>query len=277
MGLPSASRVVARDEEDEEEKIFPADSPVLLRELNNKSHYSGWVQASNALGTARSAPRLLSLQELVVPALPVAIGAHTSESSPPVTTTRWRSRTRLQNVRCQERHRATGTPTWQVEPCDTAAQEGPRRQRELQRAKPCDTAAQEGPRWQRELQSDTEFEFQARCRLGSAQSPWSAWSPPFFYRTPEAGALSRGRTASGVGQPRGARSPAEVALGDTGQCWAMAGLDVLRGFFPAVQIPPSLAAFLLPRGGKNRISRGVATNLCHPEPAPPICAAVTWG
>ncbi|XP_016155538.1 PREDICTED: interleukin-23 receptor [Ficedula albicollis] len=186
MGLPSASRVVARDEEDEEEKIFPADSPVLLRELNNKSHYSGWVQASNALGTARSAPRLLSLQELVVPALPVAIGAHTSESSPPVTTTRWRSRTRLQNVRCQERHRATGTPTWQVEPCDTAAQEGPRRQRELQRAKPCDTAAQEGPRWQRELQSDTEFEFQARCRLGSAQSPWSAWSPPFFYRTPEA-------------------------------------------------------------------------------------------
>ncbi|XP_056354097.1 interleukin-23 receptor [Oenanthe melanoleuca] len=159
-------RVVAQDEQDEEEKIFPADSAVLLRELNNQSHYSGWVQASNALGTARSALRLLILQELVVPALPVAIGADTSGSSPPVTTTRWRSRTRLRNVRCQERHRATGTPTWQVEPCDTADREG--------------------PRWQHELQSDTEFEFQARCRLSSARSPWSAWSPPFLYSTPEA-------------------------------------------------------------------------------------------
>ncbi|XP_014746563.1 PREDICTED: interleukin-23 receptor [Sturnus vulgaris] len=159
-------RVVPQDEEDEEEKTFPADSPVLLRELRNESHYSVWVQASNALGTASSAPQLLSLQELVVPALPVAIGAETSDSSPPVTTTRWRSRTRLQNVQCQERHRATGTPRWQVEPCDKVAQEG--------------------PRWQHELQSDTEFVFQVRCRLRTARSPWSAWSPPFLYSTPEA-------------------------------------------------------------------------------------------
>ncbi|XP_066181428.1 interleukin-23 receptor [Sylvia atricapilla] len=162
-------RLVAQgeeDEEDEEEKSFPADSPVLLRELHNESHYSVWVQASNALGTARSAPQHLSLQEIVIPALPEPLGAATTERSPPSTTTRWRSRTRLRDVRCEERHRATGTPTWRVEPCDKVTQEG--------------------PRWQHELQSDTQFVFQVRCRLSTARSPWSAWSPPFLYRTPEA-------------------------------------------------------------------------------------------
>ncbi|XP_031973523.1 interleukin-23 receptor isoform X3 [Corvus moneduloides] len=159
-------RRLADDEDEEEEKTFPADSPVLLRELHNASHYSVWVQASNALGTARSAPRHLSLQELVVPALPVVIGAETTETSPPSTTTRWRSRTQLQNVHCEERHRATGTPTWHVELGHSVAQEG--------------------PRWQHELQSDTQFVFQVRCRLSTAHSPWSAWSPPFLYSTPEA-------------------------------------------------------------------------------------------
>ncbi|KAM4896370.1 interleukin-23 receptor [Sylvia borin] len=180
-------RLVARgeeDEEDEEEKVFPADSPVLLRELHNESHYSVWVQASNALGTARSAPQHLSLQEIgpppsrggsprapfavpaVIPALPEPLGAATTERSPPSTTTRWRSRTRLRAVSCEERHRATGTPTWRVEPCDEVTQEG--------------------PRWQHELQSDTQFVFQVRCRLSTARSPWSAWSPPLLYRTPEA-------------------------------------------------------------------------------------------
>ncbi|XP_039567790.1 interleukin-23 receptor isoform X2 [Passer montanus] len=159
-------RVVARDEEDEEEKTFPADSPVLLRELHNDSHYSLWVQASNALGTARSAPLHLSLQELVVPALPVPVGAETTDTSPAITTTHWSSQTRLRSVHCEERRRPTGTPAWHVELCDKVPREG--------------------PRWQHELQSDTEFVFQARCRLGTARSPWSAWSPPLLYRTPEA-------------------------------------------------------------------------------------------
>ncbi|KAL9845615.1 interleukin-23 receptor isoform 2-T2 [Geothlypis trichas] len=215
-------RVVAQDEEeedDEEEKTFPADSPVLLRELHNASQYWVWAQASNALGTARSAPRRLSLQELVVPALPVPMGAETTDTSPASTTTRWRSRTRLRDLRCQERHRARGTPAWHVEPCDKVPPEG--------------------PRWQHELQSDTEFEFQARCRLGSARSPWSAWSPPFLYRTPEAGGLSAGDSPlwhlpalAPLSPPWGGSKPcgcgtwghgAVVALAALG----MAGLDVL--------------------------------------------------
>ncbi|KAM7014249.1 interleukin-12 receptor subunit beta-2-like [Passerculus sandwichensis] len=186
-------RVVARDEEDEEEeKTFPADSPVLLRELHNDSQYWVWVQASNALGTARSAPQRLSLQELVVPALPVPMGAETTDTSPAITTTRWRSLTRLRDVHCQERHRARGTPAWHGWQQGPAVSHSPvkRVTRSVPvlpwQVEPCAKVPPEGPRWQHELQSDTEFVFQARCRLGSARSPWSAWSPPFPYRTPEA-------------------------------------------------------------------------------------------
>ncbi|KAJ7424874.1 interleukin 23 receptor [Willisornis vidua] len=160
-------RVVAEDEEEEEEeeKVFPADSPVPLSALHNRSCYLVSVQARNVLGTARSAPRLLSLQEIVIPTLPLIAGAETTETSPPTTTTRWRSRTQLENVHCEERHRATGTSAWHVEVWD---------------------GAKDGPCWQHNLQSDTQYLFQVRCRLNTTNSPWSAWSPPFLYTTPEA-------------------------------------------------------------------------------------------
>ncbi|XP_050163395.1 interleukin-23 receptor [Myiozetetes cayanensis] len=165
-------RVVAEDEEgaeeeeEEEEKVFPADSPVPLSVLCNRSHYSVWVQARNALGAAHSAPQLLNLQDVVIPALPLVTGAETTETSPPTTTIHWRSQTQLENVHCEERHQAKGTPAWHVEVWDSAAQDE--------------------PRWQHNLQSDTQYLFQVRCRLSSPDSPWSAWSPPFLYTTPEA-------------------------------------------------------------------------------------------
>ncbi|XP_027507237.1 interleukin-23 receptor [Corapipo altera] len=165
-------RVVAEDEEDaeqeeeEEEKVFSADSPVPLSALCNRSHYSVWVQARNALGTAHSAPQLLSLQDIVIPTLPLVTGAETTETSSPTTTIHWSSQTQLENVHCEERHQAKGTPAWHVEVWDSAAQDG--------------------PRWQHNLQSDTQYLFQVRCRLSIPNSPWSAWSPPFLYTTPEA-------------------------------------------------------------------------------------------
>ncbi|XP_027549993.1 interleukin-23 receptor [Neopelma chrysocephalum] len=164
-------RVVAEDEEDaeeeeEEEKVFPADSQVPLSALCNRSHYSVWVQARNALGTAHSAPRLLSLQDIVIPTLPLVTGAETTETSSPTTMIHWSSQTQLENVHCEERHQAKGTPAWHVEVWDSAAQDG--------------------PRWQHNLQSDTQYLFQVRCRLSIPNSPWSAWSPPFLYTTPEA-------------------------------------------------------------------------------------------
>ncbi|XP_063200110.1 interleukin-23 receptor [Chroicocephalus ridibundus] len=156
----------AEDDEKEEEEVFPAGSPVLLSALRGGSRYSAWVQATNALGTARSAPRRLDLQELVVPALPLVTGAETTETSPPTTTVHWRRQTLQENVRCEERHKATGAPAWHVEAWDGTAQDGPRSRHNLQ--------------------SDTQYVFQVRCRLSSPSSPWSAWSTPFLYTTPEA-------------------------------------------------------------------------------------------
>ncbi|XP_035420286.1 interleukin-23 receptor [Cygnus atratus] len=145
-----------------EEEVFPAGSPVPLSALRGGSRYSAWVQARNALGAARSAPRHLDLRELVVPALPLAEGAETTLASPPITTVRWRQQTQLENVHCEERHKAEDAPMWHVEAWDSAARAG------------------------HPLQSDTRYVFQARCRLSPAGSPWSAWSPPFVYTTPEA-------------------------------------------------------------------------------------------
>ncbi|KAM6128958.1 interleukin-23 receptor [Phoenicopterus ruber ruber] len=156
----------AEDAEEEEEVVFAAGLPVSLSALRGRSRYSAWVQASNTLGTARSAPRRLDLQELVVPALPLVASAETTETSPPTTTIRWQRQTLLENVHCEERHKAMGTPAWHVEAWDGAAQHGPRSRHNLQ--------------------SNTRYVFQVRCRLSLADSPWSAWSTPFLYTTPEA-------------------------------------------------------------------------------------------
>ncbi|KAM9379178.1 interleukin-23 receptor [Phaethornis superciliosus] len=156
----------AEEEEEEEEEVFPAGSPVLLSSLRGGNHYSAWVQASNTLGTSRSAPQHLDLQELVVPALPQVTGAQTTGTWPPTTTIFWRRQTLLENVTCEERHKATGTPVWQVEVWD-----GPEHH---------------GPHQHQDLQSDTQYIFQVRCRLSPAHSPWSSWGPPFLYTTPEA-------------------------------------------------------------------------------------------
>ncbi|XP_068547277.1 interleukin-23 receptor isoform X1 [Anas acuta] len=145
-----------------EEDVFPAGSPVPLSALRGGSRYLAWVQARNALGTARSAPRHLDLQELVVPALPLAEGAETTLGSPPITTVRWRQQTQLEDVHCEERHKAEDAPMWHVEAWDSAVRAG------------------------HPLQSDTHYVFQARCRRSPPNSPWSTWSPPFMYTTPEA-------------------------------------------------------------------------------------------
>uniref|UniRef100_A0A8B9Z2K9 Fibronectin type-III domain-containing protein n=1 Tax=Buteo japonicus TaxID=224669 RepID=A0A8B9Z2K9_9AVES len=166
--LPSVGTAVAEDaeeEDDEEEEIFPAGLPVPLSALRGGSRYSAWVQASNA-------PPIHVFPALpaVVPALPLVAGAETTETSPPTTTIRWKRQTLLENVRCEERHKAAGAPAWHVEAWDGTAQHGSRSRHDLR--------------------SNTQYVFQVRCRLSPADSPWSAWSTPFLYTTPEAGTLS---------------------------------------------------------------------------------------
>lgn len=50
----------------------------------------------------------------VVPAVPLAESAETMAGSPPTTTIRWRQQTELQDVRCEERHKAVGAAEWHV-------------------------------------------------------------------------------------------------------------------------------------------------------------------
>ncbi|XP_071605979.1 interleukin-23 receptor isoform X1 [Heliangelus exortis] len=171
LHLHSLGPAVLEDAEEEEEvkeevRVFPAGSPVLLSSLPAGSHYSAWVEAKNPLGTSRSALQHLDLQELVVPALPQLTGAQTTETWPPITTIFWRRQTQLENVTCEERHRATDTPGWQVEVWDGAEPQGAHQHQDLQGA--------------------TQYLFQVRCRLSPAHSPWSSWGPPFLYTTPEA-------------------------------------------------------------------------------------------
>ncbi|XP_065698737.2 interleukin-23 receptor [Patagioenas fasciata] len=165
LHLRSMGTAAAGDTE-EEDAVFPAGSPVPLSKLSSGSRYLVWVRANNTLGAACSAPQHLSLQELVIPALPLVIGAETTDTSPPITTIRWSRQTLLENVRCEERHKATDAPAWHVEVWDDAAQPEP-----LSR---------------HNLQSYTRYVFQVRCRLSPPNSPWSAWSTPFLYSTPEA-------------------------------------------------------------------------------------------
>lgn len=60
-------RFLPRSIQTAQEEVFPMGSPVPLSALNGSSRYLAWVQASNALGMARSAPLHLDLQQLGTP------------------------------------------------------------------------------------------------------------------------------------------------------------------------------------------------------------------
>uniref|UniRef100_A0A8C3DUP1 Uncharacterized protein n=1 Tax=Corvus moneduloides TaxID=1196302 RepID=A0A8C3DUP1_CORMO len=221
-------RRLADDEDEEEEKTFPADSPVLLRELHNASHYSVWVQASNALGTARSAPRHLSLQELVVPALPVVIGAETTETSPPSTTTRWRSRTQLQNVHCGAGpQRGTGGPPLAAR----AAERHPVRV-------PGQVPAQHRPQPLERLEPPLPL-----------QHPRGRWAQPRCHPCVAFVTAARGAHAGGISKPCGCGTLGTRGSGGLGSAGEWLGSVVPEGF-SGLTNSMIFSGLLAPPGGK---------------------------
>lgn len=69
----------------------------------------------HAVPTRCCDPRLMAAAlPAVVPAVPLAESAETTVGSPPTTTIHWRQQTELQDVRCEERHKAVGAAEWQV-------------------------------------------------------------------------------------------------------------------------------------------------------------------
>ncbi|XP_043377060.1 interleukin-23 receptor isoform X4 [Chelonia mydas] len=152
----------------EEEKAFPSNAAlnVSLSKLQGGKLYSIWVQAKNDLGTAHSDHLQVNLEDLVIPATPVVTNVETTDSSAPKTMLHWKKQTSMENVYCEERYKALADQTWHM--------------------KEWDINVTRGPHTDYSLESNTEYEFQVRCRLILAKSYWSGWSEPFIYTTPEA-------------------------------------------------------------------------------------------
>uniref|UniRef100_A0A663M0I3 Interleukin-23 receptor n=1 Tax=Athene cunicularia TaxID=194338 RepID=A0A663M0I3_ATHCN len=160
--------------------LASADPPDPPNNLTCSIHeYSGQLAYPTELGGA--ATRRTGAQRVMGLGTSVCLSTMDTPSSP-TTIIHWRWRTLLENVRCEERHKAMGTPEWHVAAWDDAVQHGPRSQHDLQ--------------------SNTQYVFQVRCRLSPADSPWSAWSPPFLYTTPEAGLPFTSATRGAVEQGR---------------------------------------------------------------------------
>uniref|UniRef100_A0A674JWT1 Fibronectin type-III domain-containing protein n=1 Tax=Terrapene triunguis TaxID=2587831 RepID=A0A674JWT1_9SAUR len=152
-----------------EEKAFPSNAAIniSLSKLQGGKLYSIWVQAKNDLGTAHSDHLQVNLEDLVIPATPVITNVETTDSSAPRTILHWKKQTSMENVYCEERYKALADQTWHM--------------------KEWDINVTRGPHTEYSLESNTEYEFQVRCRLILAKSYWSGWSAPFIYTTPEAG------------------------------------------------------------------------------------------
>uniref|UniRef100_A0A674J0N4 Fibronectin type-III domain-containing protein n=1 Tax=Terrapene triunguis TaxID=2587831 RepID=A0A674J0N4_9SAUR len=152
-----------------EEKAFPSNAAIniSLSKLQGGKLYSIWVQAKNDLGTAHSDHLQVNLEDLVIPATPVITNVETTDSSAPRTILHWKKQTSMENVYCEERYKALADQTWHM--------------------KEWDINVTRGPHTEYSLESNTEYEFQVRCRLILAKSYWSGWSVPFIYTTPEAG------------------------------------------------------------------------------------------
>uniref|UniRef100_A0A8C3RKH7 Fibronectin type-III domain-containing protein n=2 Tax=Chelydra serpentina TaxID=8475 RepID=A0A8C3RKH7_CHESE len=153
----------------DEEKAFPSTAAlnISLSKLQGGKLYSIWVQAKNDLGTAHSDQLQVNLEDLVIPATPVITNVKTTDSSAPRTILHWKKQTSMENIYCEERYKALADQTWHM--------------------KEWEVNVTSGPHTEYSLESNTEYEFQVRCRLILAKSYWSGWSAPFIYTTPEAG------------------------------------------------------------------------------------------
>uniref|UniRef100_K7FH31 Interleukin 23 receptor n=1 Tax=Pelodiscus sinensis TaxID=13735 RepID=K7FH31_PELSI len=156
----------------EEEEAFPSDEilNIPLSKLQGGKLYAVWVQAKNVLGTAHSEHLQVNLEDLVIPATPIITKVETTDSSSPKTIIHWQKQTSFENVYCEERYKVLADQTWHM--------------------KGWNINVTNVPHMEYYLESNTEYEFQVRCRLIRAQSYWSGWSVPFVYSTPEAGVPS---------------------------------------------------------------------------------------
>ncbi|XP_029473373.1 interleukin-23 receptor isoform X2 [Rhinatrema bivittatum] len=151
-----------------EEQLFLANnnSTIAVNKLQEDTEYSVWIQAENALGTAKSDLLQFHLHDIVIPAAPSITRIESINNSASHTIVHWEKQTSIKNVYCELRYRATNRHAWKVVKGD-------------------DTSSSNALQKRCTLEPYTEYEFQAHCRHQFGRKYWSEWSASFKHTTPE--------------------------------------------------------------------------------------------
>ncbi|XP_070123599.1 interleukin-23 receptor isoform X1 [Equus caballus] len=153
-------------ETEEEQEYFTSDYiNISTDSLQGGKKYLVWVQAANVLGTEKSKPLRVHLDDIVIPSASIISGAEDINTTVPKTIIHWNSQSTIEKVSCEMRYKATTNQTWNVKEFDTNF-----------------TYVQQSEFY---LDSNTEYVFQVRCQE-TGKIYWQPWSPPFFHKTPDA-------------------------------------------------------------------------------------------
>ncbi|XP_006919363.1 interleukin-23 receptor [Pteropus alecto] len=137
---------------------------ISIDSLRGGKNYLVWVQAENVLGMEKSKQLQIHLDDIVIPSASIISRAEDINTTVPKTIIHWDSQTKIENVSCEMRYKATTNQTWNVKEFDTNF-----------------TYTQQSAFY---LEPNTKYVFQVRCQE-TGKSYWQSWSSPFFHKTPE--------------------------------------------------------------------------------------------
>ncbi|XP_016020026.2 interleukin-23 receptor [Rousettus aegyptiacus] len=137
---------------------------ISIDSLRRGKNYLVWVQAENVLGMEKSKQLQIHLDDIVIPSASIISRAEDINTTVPKTIIHWDSQTKIENVSCEMRYKATTNQTWTVKEFDTNF-----------------TCTQQSAFY---LEPNTKYVFQVRCQE-TGKSYWQPWSSPFFHKTPE--------------------------------------------------------------------------------------------
>ncbi|XP_039694468.1 interleukin-23 receptor [Pteropus medius] len=137
---------------------------ISIDSLRGGKNYLVWVQAENVLGMEKSKQLQIHLDDIVIPSASIISRAEDINTTVPKTIIHWDSQTKIENVSCEMRYKATTNQTWNVKEFDTNF-----------------TYTQQSEFY---LEPNTKYVFQVRCQE-TGKSYWQSWSSPFFHKTPE--------------------------------------------------------------------------------------------
>ncbi|KAM4872227.1 interleukin-23 receptor [Thomomys bottae] len=132
--------------------------------LQGGKEYLVWVQAANALGMAESTQLQIHLDDIVIPSASIISRAETINATVGKTVIHWSSKTAIEKVSCEIRHKATTSQIWNVEEFDANL-----------------TYVQLSEFY---LEPNVKYVFQVRCQE-TGKRYWQPWSLPFVHEIPK--------------------------------------------------------------------------------------------